>query len=67
MKCYCREIAVLEGAKAIEYTAHMEVVRTDKLKWETEYECPYTKIRWIIEYPNSELHGGGPPRLTRLS
>ena len=35
-------------------------------KWETEYENPSTGEKWLLDYPHSELQGGGEPRLRKL-
>ena len=33
--------------------------------WETEYEDPKTGAIWVMDYPHSEYHGGGSPRLRK--
>jgi hypothetical protein len=35
--------------------------------WETLYQDPYDGRYWELTYPQGEMHGGGPPRLTHLS
>lgn len=35
--------------------------------WIVLFEDPKTVSLWELSYPNSELHGGGPPKLTRIS
>jgi hypothetical protein len=35
--------------------------------WETLYKDPQDNRYWELTYPQGEMHGGGPPRLTCLS
>jgi hypothetical protein len=35
--------------------------------WETLYRDPIDGRYWELTYPQGEMHGGGPPRLTYLS
>ena len=35
--------------------------------WETLYRDPEDGRYWELTYPESHMHGGGPPRLTYLS
>jgi hypothetical protein len=57
----------LNGNEAVRYAAeHLREVRTDAEAWTTEYVDDATGEEWIWDYPQSELHGGGPPRLRRL-
>ncbi len=57
----------LEGAKAKEYCLnHLETISTDGENWLITYKCPVTGIQWLQDYPHSEYHGGGSPRLRRL-
>lgn len=67
MNCRCTELESLEGFLATEYAAqHLQQVGADGDKWELYFECPDTRIRWTMRYPESELHGGGPPLLSRI-
>ncbi len=57
----------IHGAKAQEYAQRNLVkVRVDKDGWEIEYVDPITGERWLMDYPQSDAHGGGPPRLRRM-
>ncbi len=54
----------LEGVPAIEYAEkYLRKVRVDNRLWEIEYIDGATGQRWVMDYPQSELQGGGPPRL----
>lgn len=35
--------------------------------WETLYRDPYDGRFWVKTYPQSEMHGGGPPALKCIS
>lgn len=35
--------------------------------WETLYRDPEDGRYWELTYPQGEMHGGGPPRLTHIS
>lgn len=35
--------------------------------WTVLYEDPADKSYWELTYPHSEMHGGGPPKLAKLS
>jgi hypothetical protein len=57
----------LVGSKALEYAnAHLRKVRVIAEKWETEYEDVITGDVWLLDYPHSQLHGGGEPRLRKI-
>ncbi len=67
MKCACTTLHRLDDAEAREYaTEHLQQVSVDYETWSVTYECPLTGRRWLLEYPHSEYHGGGPPRLRQL-
>jgi hypothetical protein len=67
MKCKCNEITELDGAEAKLYAQHhLKKVRVDGNLWQIEYECLDTGVRWILDYPHSEYHGGGSPRLRKV-
>jgi hypothetical protein len=57
----------LFGAEALKYAeANLRQIRAFPDRWETEYEDPRTKEKWILDYPHSERHGGGEPRLRKV-
>jgi hypothetical protein len=35
--------------------------------WTKLYQDPVDDAYWELSYPHSEMHGGGPPALTKLS
>ena len=58
---------VLQGAEALEYAKRLRKVGVDTERWEIEYIDDDTGDRWLLDYPESEQHGGGSPRLRKLS
>jgi|GEM_PF-4986057 hypothetical protein len=53
------------GAEAIDYAnRHLTRSRVNPDTWETEYLDAQGR-RWVMDYPDSGLHGGGSPRLRR--
>lgn len=55
------------GAEAIRFAeSRLKKVRVDGETWEVEYIDEVTGERWILDYPQSERHGGGSPRLRRM-
>ncbi len=56
-----------KGAEAIEFAEkYLRKIRSNIDTWETEYICEETGETWLMDYPNSEQHGGGSPRLRKL-
>ncbi|MFH0341547.1 MAG: Imm27 family immunity protein [Chromatiales bacterium] len=45
----------------------MRKVGVDADRWEIEYIDDGTGDRWLLDYPESEQHGGGSPRLRKVS
>jgi hypothetical protein len=67
MECQCETLTQLEGVEAKSYVkGHLRKVRVSAGGWEIEYICPITGKRWLLDYPHSYRHGGGPPRLRSL-
>jgi hypothetical protein len=56
----CRRIELLT-------TIHLKNIKTDNTGWNTLYQDPKDGRYWELTYPQSEIHGGGPPRLRGLS
>lgn len=57
----------LAGNAALEYAKRLRKVRVDSSTWTIEYVDEETGKRWLLDYPRSEQHGGGSPRLRPLS
>lgn len=45
----------------------LEKVGSDPTGWDTLYRDPQDGRYWDLTFPDSSLHGGGPPRLTSVS
>lgn len=54
------------GADAIKRTGHLLKTSVDSNRWELHYLDPLTNESWVLDYPSSELHGGGSPRLRKI-
>jgi hypothetical protein len=68
MNCKCPELTELEGNEALDYAEqHLMEIFVNGKTWETEYKCPDTGVRWLLDYPHGEYHGGGSPRLRKLT
>lgn len=58
----------IRGADAVRFAnEHLEKVRSDPRKWTTDYIDKSDGSKWLMDYPESGNHGGGSPRLRRLS
>jgi hypothetical protein len=51
----------------LEYAKHLRKAGVEAERWEIEYIDDGTRDRWLLDYPESEQHGGGNPRLRKLS
>lgn len=47
--------------------SHLVEIGRDTSGWLTLYRDPGDGRFWELDYPQSELHGGGPPRLRAIS
>lgn len=57
----------LTGAEAKEFAdSRLRRLHVDPENWTIEYEDPVTGARWLMDYPDSGAHGGGPPRLRKI-
>ena len=56
----CKRIAALTKA-------HLQEIGRDSSGWNTLYRDPSDGRCWELSYPQSELHGGGPPELRSLN
>jgi hypothetical protein len=48
-------------------SGYLQEIASDWSGWETLYRDPQDGRYWELTYPQSEYHGGGPPRLTHIS
>lgn len=53
------------GEEALSRTQRLTKTRIDSETWETEFRDDATGETWILDYPHSNLHGGGSPRLRK--
>lgn len=53
----------LWGMDAKSKALTLRKIGQDDAKWEIYYQDDLTGEQWVMDYPNSELHGGGAPRL----
>ncbi|WP_145362495.1 Imm27 family immunity protein [Stratiformator vulcanicus] len=66
MNCKCDEISEINGASARTYAdLHLKSISVDTNLWLEHYQCPSTGILFTMDYPESDYHGGGPPRLRK--
>lgn len=58
-----------DGCRRIEELTerYLHEVARDESGWDTLYVDPSDRRYWELTYPDSESHGGGPPRLACLS
>jgi hypothetical protein len=47
--------------------SHLHEVARDESGWDLLYVDPSDGRYWELTYPDSHLHGGGPPKLTCIS
>lgn len=57
------------NCKRIDYLIHhyFTKVKTSPDGWFAVYQDPDTTFYWELSYPQSELQGGGPPKLYRIN
>ena len=48
-------------------SSYLEMVGHDASGWDTLYRDPADGRYWELVYPQSDLHGGGPPVLRKMS
>ena len=56
-----------EASVRIKALTHSYLVKVAGGGWETLYQDPNDLRYWELDFPQSELHGGGPPSLRYLS
>jgi hypothetical protein len=55
------------GAIAGKKASGMRKIDQDDSGWEAFYQDDRTREKWVIDYPESGQHGGGPARFRRLT
>jgi hypothetical protein len=45
---------------------YLNTVKSDQSGWHVLYQDPSDGRYWELSYPETEMHGGGPPRLAVL-
>ena len=48
-------------------STYLEEVGSDPSGWITLFRDPRTRRLWVREYPQGEMHGGGPPQLRKVT
>jgi hypothetical protein len=63
-----------EETEVTEQTRIQQLIRDELVKiardlsgWRVLYRDPKDARLWELSYPHSEMHGGGPAKLTRIS
>lgn len=51
------------GNEALNKCEQLTKVNVDSRNWITEYRDDVTGEKWILDYPDAHVHGGGVPRL----
>ena len=46
---------------------YLQKISTDDTGWKILFRDPQDGRFWELTYPESEMHGGGPPRLSYIS
>jgi hypothetical protein len=64
-ECRCLDVDHLRGPEALAYQKHLEQVASGN--WTALLRCPATGQYWRRTFPDSEMHGGGPPLLEKVS
>jgi hypothetical protein len=59
------ELTEYWGEEAQRIAATLKQIGKDDSKWHVYYEDPKSGEQWVMDYPQSELHAGGSPRLRR--
>jgi len=64
--CSCSEREQYLGNKGIEFVKSLIEISNNYKEWKTLYKCRDCGEYWELSYPQSELHGGGPPVVNKL-
>lgn len=56
----------VHGEAAVRFAAErLQRVSVDNATWEVHYIDERTGNEWVMDYPESGMHGGGEPRLRK--
>jgi len=68
MDCRCDELTRFDGTAAARYAKeHLRLLAADESGWVLRYQCPNSNQRWLMTFPDSQVHGGGQPLLVRAA
>lgn len=58
-----------ENCKRIDWLTEsfLQQIKVDGDAWRALYKNPENGDFWILSYPKSHMHGGGPPELSKIS
>ncbi len=48
-------------------SSHLKKIGADASGWNVLYQDPNDSRFWEFSYPNSHMHGGGPPQLKNIT
>jgi hypothetical protein len=62
-------MSVITGNREVDIYIDLNLVKvkTDESGWVTLYLHKTTNQYWVQTYPNSEMHGGGQPKLEQVA
>lgn len=60
------KVQELLGREAELFALRLQKIEVDTARWELRYIDPESNEIWLMDFPDCEQHGGGPPRLRRL-
>ena len=64
VECRCGPSLALGGSDAEAYAQdHLLKRFVNEREWLKGFVCPDSGQLWLMDFPESELQGGGPPRL----
>lgn len=67
MSSSCRRSTTTENRSASSSSRVSQKLGVDPVAWTKTYVCNATARMWLMDFPSSEEHGGGPPRLRQLA
>jgi len=57
---------IMEGSSLNEKVKNLKKIKVDGKKWLVYYLDSETNEKWVKDYPESDYHGGGAPRLSLI-